>query len=306
MTDVVALVSGAERMLAEAETVLDFKDIRDQGLVADNLAQVLGLGKAAQNRCRAVVFKAERGLAAAVKAGQYAGTIATHGGDRTQDSVRNLEDAAPRPATFDELGITPKDVHRGKQLADVTDEQIDAAAEEATNQGRVLTRPQITSNSGQFEFYTPRPFIDAAVATMGGIDLDPASSEIANRTVGAARIWTAEDNGLTKTWDGRIWLNPPFARGLVQQFIDRLIEETAAGRVTASIVLTNNATETGWGQTLLAHNTAVCLPRGRINFNDHTGRPRTESGALQGQMIVYRGDHRGRFAEAFAPFGVIL
>jgi hypothetical protein len=50
------------------------------------------------------------------------------------------------------------------------------------------------------EHGSPPEFVDLAHAVMGGIDLDPASSPAWNLNVRAARIITAEQNGLRTPW----------------------------------------------------------------------------------------------------------
>lgn len=72
----------------------------------------------------------------------------------------------------------------------------------------------IHQNSGVTDWYTPVPIIEAARSLMGGIDLDPASSVVANSRPGVQipTIYTQADNGLSKPWHGRVWMNHPFAR----------------------------------------------------------------------------------------------
>jgi hypothetical protein len=50
------------------------------------------------------------------------------------------------------------------------------------------------------EHGSPPEFVELAYEVMGGIDLDPASSPAWNRTIRAARIITAEENGLRTPW----------------------------------------------------------------------------------------------------------
>ena len=46
---------------------------------------------------------------------------------------------------------------------------------------------------------------------LGGIDLDPASNAEANRVVRAEVFFSSADDGLGKSWEGRVWLNPPYS-----------------------------------------------------------------------------------------------
>ena len=57
------------------------------------------------------------------------------------------------------------------------------------------------------EWLTPPEILRA----LGPFDLDPCAP-IARPWETAATHYTAEDDGLSKPWAGRVWCNPPFGR----------------------------------------------------------------------------------------------
>lgn len=162
----------------------------------------------------------------------------------------------------------------------------------------------VANNSGENEWYTPAEYIAAAREVMGGIDLDPASSPLANETVQAETFYTKDDNGLSREWYGRVWMNPPYAQPLITYFAEKVADEYQEGNVTEAIVLVNNATETKAWQYMVRAAVSVCFPQGRIRYNDATGTQ--QNTPLQGQTFLYFGDSPATFREVFARFGVVL
>lgn len=161
-------------------------------------------------------------------------------------------------------------------------------------------RPHVAYNAGNNEWYTPPEYILAARQVMGEIDLDPATSEKANEVVGATKIYTAQDDGLLWPWQGRVWMNPPYASELIGKFVDKLVFHVQAGHVPEAIILVNNATETGWFHALCSVASAVIFPRGRVRFWEPGG---AISQPLQGQALVYIGPSPVVFLEAYQRLG---
>lgn len=163
---------------------------------------------------------------------------------------------------------------------------------------------RVSPNTGEYEWYTPAEYIAAAREVMGGIDLDPATSEAAQQTVQAAQYYTAKDDGLSLSWHGRVWLNPPYSQPLIGQFIGKLSSEYETGGVEQAIMVTNNCTDTEWFHRAVRLASMMCFPRGRIRFANPE-RPTGES-PLQGQTFFYYGGEMRRFKDIFGAFGFIV
>lgn len=154
--------------------------------------------------------------------------------------------------------------------------------------------------TGENEWYTPADHIEVARKVLGGIDLDPASSEIANQTVGAIRYFTVEDDGLSQPWSGRVWLNPPYSQPAIAQFAEKIVSEWESGNLTAAITLTHNYTDTGWFHRLANACRAICFTRGRIGFISPEGK---KAAPTQGQTFFYFGDDAPSFCAEFQRIG---
>ena len=169
---------------------------------------------------------------------------------------------------------------------------------------------RIIHNSGNNERYTPEYIIQLARKTMGNIDIDPASYEVANNLlVKATKYFDKETNGLLQEWHGKIWLNPPYERGLIESFIDKLLEEYRTGRATQAIVLTHNASETRWYGRLLEEATAMYIVSGRIRFYAINGGNQVyqpKGAPLQDQFITYLGSNWKTFCNTFTKLGVCM
>ena len=159
----------------------------------------------------------------------------------------------------------------------------------------------VGKNSGENEWYTPEKFIEAARSVMGSIDIDPASSELANKTVKATVFFSKDDCGLNRDWIGNVWMNPPYAQPLMNDFAAKLVEQLP--NINAAIVLVNNATETKWFQSMSQESAAICFPETRIKFVDVNGNL---GAPLQGQAILYFGDDTQAFSNVFSKFGLVL
>lgn len=132
-------------------------------------------------------------------------------------------------------------------------------------------------SSATQEHYTPSDIIERARKLLGGFDLDPASCVEANKRVGARRIYTETDDGLSKPWTGRVFLNPPggrdreartLFRSVTLAFWDKLTREWQAGNVTEAFFVgfTLEILRTSQRAALPVQAFPRCYPASRLHF----------------------------------------
>ena len=144
------------------------------------------------------------------------------------------------------------------------------------------------------EWYTPKEIIDLVETILGEIDLDPCSN--AEKNVPAGEHFTEKQNGLTRRWNGRVYMNPPYGT-VIQEWVLKFRAEYVSGRMTEGIALLPSRTDTEWFHQLREFPRAFL--RGRLKFSQH------QNSAPFPSMLLYAGRNLKRFGQAVADVGCV-
>jgi hypothetical protein len=280
---------------------------------AKELGRIIGAANEARADCLRVEMLAQIRIAREYDEAKARGEVAKADGTTHHRPKEGVHDADTLPATIPELGLDRRRVAEWRKMAEAGEDVVFTAIDNALAEGREATAADVKRAiaggpvcglcTGNFEWYTPAKYIEAARRVMGGIDLDPASHETAQRTVRAAEYFTKDDDGLSRPWRGRVWCNPPYATGLIERFAAKLVEEFKAGNVLSAIMLTDNKTDTKWFHALLDECKLVCFTLGLINFYNETNPAGSH---IYGSAFTYFGHDGESFANAFGGFGAMV
>lgn len=300
----------AKTALEKATRIDEVKRLRDQAeAVRAYLRQSQG-SLVMQNQCAEIKLRAERRLGVMLEE-----TPLSAGGRPKNRS----HDGTGLP-TLEELGVNKNQSSRWQHIASIPERDFDKYirhvkeakdGEELTTAGllRAAERQNVVSamsSSETYEWYTPARYVDAAREVLGEIDLDPASSAEANATVRARRFFALSDDGLKRSWSGKVFLNPPYGlsdEGRSNQGIwcGALIERHRSKSVKEAVLLVNAATDSSWFQALWDF--PLCFVAHRIQFRGPEGKG---SQPTHGNVFAYFGRRVESFAQRFAEFGRIV
>ena len=107
---------------------------------------------------------------------------------------------------------------------------------------------------------TPKWILDA----LGPFDLDPCAADPRPWDCAAVNF-TEADDGLGRSWQGRVWLNPPFDRYRVAAWIQRMADHGNG------MALLHARTETEWFRICWHHADAILFMAPRITFHRTDG-----------------------------------
>lgn len=129
---------------------------------------------------------------------------------------------------------------------------------------------------------TPWPVLNDLAERFGPFDLDPCCEP---HTAKATSYYTIDDDGLSKPWFGRVFVNPPYSN--VRPWCERALAMTQDGDVDVVVMLLPCATDVGWFHDLVWHHAELHFIRGRVRFLGWRGTP-LPSPRAPSLVAVYR------------------
>lgn len=106
------------------------------------------------------------------------------------------------------------------------------------------------------EWYTPKELI----TSLGEFDLDPCAP-VEPLWPTAKVMFNKNDDGLKQQWNGRVWLNPPYSRPLIENFLRRMAEHN-----NGMVLLFNRLDSAMMQDVVLKKASAMKFLRKRVRF----------------------------------------
>lgn len=121
------------------------------------------------------------------------------------------------------------------------------------------------NSTGNELWETPAELAKQLSTAVGGFDLDPcaATSDRRRARVKAKVLLTAEDDGLAARWHGRVFVNPPYSRG-ISDWVKKCWLESGSGCVVIGLVPARP--DTGWWHDYIANKADIFMLKGRLKF----------------------------------------
>ena len=120
------------------------------------------------------------------------------------------------------------------------------------------------------------------VLSLGSFDLDPCAP-VARHWNTALNHYTIEDNGLTKPWFGRVWLNPPYGGpNIIGPWMRRMADHNCGIALTFARTETVVFFETVWNKA-----SSVLFIAGRLYFYHSDGRRALANSGGPSVLISY-------------------
>lgn len=132
----------------------------------------------------------------------------------------------------------------------------------------MLTMPQKPEWWTSDHWSTPANVVRELEVEFGKFDLDPCCRP---ETAKAQTFYTPEQDGLSKSWFGRVFLNPPYSKPA--PWLRRAIEQTENGNCEIVVSLLPVRTDTRWFHELVKDKATLRFIQGRVKWIGWQGTP---------------------------------
>lgn len=133
--------------------------------------------------------------------------------------------------------------------------------------------------SERLDWATPQGFFDL-VAEEFDFTLDAAASP--HNTKVADAYYTEDEDALTLPWEGVVWCNPPYGRG-IGKWVQKGYEEAQKGALVAMLIPAR--TDTSWWHEYVMRAHEVRLVRGRLVFGQGEA---TSNAPFPCALVIFR------------------
>lgn len=153
------------------------------------------------------------------------------------------------------------------------------------------------------EWYTPSYILDK-VYNVFPVSTDPCSNK--DKTVNAGTYYMKDDDGLSQSWFGNVYLNPPYGRA-IGRWVTKFLEEWDNGNIKSAILLMPVKTDTKWWSKLTAELSCWCAVSGRVKFVSSEPDKKTSVGTFASAIILFTRDDatRIKFYSQFYDIGTL-
>lgn len=170
-----------------------------------------------------------------------------------------------------------------------------------------MTHSHRNSDSSD-DYATPTWLWRKLAHPLEGFDVDPASG--AESTPIAETRYTKEDDGLSQSWHGDVWLNPPFGdrpstgKGGRERWLEKARQEANRPEVRTVTVLLPVDTSTRWFHEHVVEAPVLCLMDGRIEFEGE--KPEDTGNTSFATCLAVYGDPPKELVETLEDLGAVF
>tara|TARA_R100000388_G_scaffold165_2_gene295 strand:+ start:183 stop:620 length:438 start_codon:yes stop_codon:yes gene_type:complete len=137
-------------------------------------------------------------------------------------------------------------------------------------------KTEVIFSSKKNDWSTPIEFFKKIESRFGEFDLDPCANK---HNAKAKLYYTKADNGLSKEWKGKVWMNPPYGRGIIIHWMKKAYESYLNGATVVCLV--PSRTDTKWWHDY-AMKGKIEFIKGRLKFGNAKN-----NAAFPSSLIIY-------------------